>query len=189
MSIKKGVLALTLAALAPIASAERCGFKFTGTVDFGLPMAPKGAAVSGHFWYRTHTEPTGTSGDPKGSGYGTANYRIAHAMSLRVNGHVFSSPETFVYVVNNFGGNVEDAVTVHGAPLSADGQSYPEGSLGFNLASGPGKTHVLSSTRLPHSFDVSRYKGMNYGWVQIDGSGNGSLVSFVVDQVHSHHCD
>ncbi len=119
---------------------------------------------------------------------GSANYRYPRAMSIQVNGHVVTASETFVNVVNNFGGNIEDAVSVYGAPMTFDGRAYPDGSFGLQLASGPGKTHVLHNVKPPRHIDVSRYTGMNYGWVQMDGSGNGSLVSFVLNQVHTRRC-
>lgn len=195
MQIKRLFTVAALSALASAAQAAWCEFQFTGTVDYGLPQAPKGALVTGTFSYNTRgelppsaVEETTAALEEKAAASGAGHYHYPRSMSLQVNGHVVSASQTFVDVVNNFGGNIEDAVSVYGLPMTFDGQAYPDGSFGLQLASGPGKVHVLHNIKPPRHIDVSRYTGMNYGWVQVDGSGNGSLVSFVVNQVVTKRC-
>lgn len=188
MQIKKLFAVAALSALASAAQAAWCDFQFTGIVDYGLPHAPKGALVTGSFGYDTRGELPPAAVEEKAAASGSANYRYPRSMSLQVNGHVVTASETFVNIVNNFGGNIEDAVGVYGAPMTFDGQAYPQGSFGLQLASGPGKDLVLYDTKPPHQYDLPSFNRMNYGWVQVDGSGNGSLVSFVVTQVHTLRC-
>ena len=65
--------------------------------------------------------------------------------------------------------------------------SFPEGSIGLYLASGPGKTNVLHCAHAPRKIHVKRYDGMNYGWVMVDGSPNGMLLTFVIDRLGAVH--
>lgn len=63
--------------------------------------------------------------------------------------------------------------------------------MGFTLASPAGK-RVLKGTAMPRHLDVKRLRApnANYGWVMTDGSGNGNLLAFKLDdikEVNSHH--
>lgn len=182
--MKRQLIGLALTACAMTAHAQAREFQFIGTVDQGLPMAPAGSKVTGTFTYNVATKPEMLIGAPSGKAYGYANYIVAHRITAKVNGHTLTSPVTVVDVVNNFGGNVEDSVSVYSqSPMELDGTQFPEGSFGFYLASGWSQTHVLNDTALPHRFHVRRFDGMNYGWAIAHGRPDGALLSFVIDQI------
>lgn len=183
MNLKIKLAALTLISAVATAHAEVRHFRFSGTVDQSLPMAPAGAVITGTFSYDTDTEPYLTSGDRCGPGSGDASYVFQQSFSATVNGHTITSGPIYVYVVNNFGSNVEDFVGVYGQPMTLDGTSFPEGLIGLHLGSGPGNTDVLRCTRVPRKIPVKRYDGMNYGSIMVNGEPNGVLVSFVIDRV------
>ena len=184
MKIKSALLlSIALGAVATTAHADVLTFKFTGTVVQGFPMAPAGAQVTGTFSYDTAVAPYQQSGEPAGPGNGDATYLASSNITLAVNGHSVTAAVTTVYVVNNFGGNVEDSLTLSGEQMTLDGTLFPQGNVGFTLASGPGRTHVLRNTDLPKHIQVNRYDGANFGWVMVDGSSNGTVLSFVIDRI------
>ncbi len=187
MNVKIQLAALTLIAAIATAHAEVRNFRFSGTVDQSLPMAPAGTIITGTFSYDTDTEPYATSGEPCGSGVSNAIYEFQRSFNATVNGHTITSGPTFVDVFNNAGGNVEDSVSVYGLPMTLDGTNFPEGSIGLYLGSGPGQTNVLRCTHVPRKIHVKRFDGMNYGWVMVDGSPDGGLLSFVIDRVVAVH--
>ena len=177
------LLALALVGLQAAAQAEMRHFRFVGTVAQSLPMAPAGAKVSGRFSYNTATAPSLSVGEPSGDGYGLATYAVPRRMTMSVNGHRLAASAMQVEVTNNTGGNVEDAVSVYGTPMTLDGTLFPEGLFGLFLASGPGQTQVLRSTRLPWRLNVAPFDGMNYGVVQVNGSADGTWLVFAIDSI------
>jgi hypothetical protein len=181
--MKAVCVALAMVCLQTVAQAEVRHFRFVGTVTQSLPMAPIGAKVVGRFSYKPHAEPDLTLGDPAGDGYSVQAYPISRKMTMRVNGHRLVSPSFRVIVTNNFGGNVEDSITVNAAPMTLDGTQFAEGVFGLVLASGPGKTDVFKNTSLPKRFAVRRFDGMNYGFVQVHGGSDGTLLNFSIDSV------
>jgi len=180
--LKPTLLALLFGA--SVAHAEVRTFKISGTVVQSTPTAPAGSKVIGTFSYDTSAQPSYTIGDSSGRGYGNSNYSLPAKFELKVNAHTISSDFFYVDVVNNFGGNVEDSVSAYGTPMTMDGTHFGQGSFGFYLATGPGKKHVLRSTELPDRLPVKRYDAtLSYGWVNADGSGNGTLLSFSIDRI------
>ena len=191
MQLKIKLAALALASTVATAHAEVRSFWFSGTVNYSMPMAPAGAIITGTFSYDLGTEPYVTSGDPCGPGTGNSTYAFQHSFSATVNGHAITSAPVYVDVVNNFGGNVEDVLTVYGQPMALDGTSFPEGLIGFQLASGPGNTEVFRCTRMPRGIHLKRFdsgdQGWRSGWIMTDGGPNGMLLTFVVDRVTPLH--
>ena len=180
MKLKAVFSSLILSIGVSAANAELREFRFYGYVDQASPTAPKGAIVTGSFAYDTKASPQLQFGQSSGPGYGGASYPVPRGMTIRVNGSTIVSERANVDVVNNFGGNVEDSISVYGQPMTINGTTFENGSLGIYLASGPGRNQVLRDTSLPRSINVQRYNGMNYGWVQVDGSPDGSILSFVI---------
>jgi hypothetical protein len=189
--MKLKIAALTIACLASAAAnAEVLNFKFVGTVTQSLPMAPAGAKVTGSFSYDTSTKPALIVGSSSGNKSGSAAYQVPRSFTLKVNGHTIKSTGSQVDVVNNYGGNIEDSVSVYGLPMTLDGTLFSEGTFGIYLASGPNKTHVLRDTHLPERFVVKQFDGMNYGWVQANGASDGTLLAFVIASVKEvRNCD
>lgn len=186
--MKLQLIGLALAACAMAGQAQTHEFRFVGTVDQGSPMAPAGSTVTGTFAYDPTAKPDMLIGKPAGHVYGQANYIVPSAMTARVNGHTLTSTVTVVDVVNNFGGNIEDSVSVYSqSPMVLDGTPFPEGSFGFYLGSGWSQTKVLGSTALPRRFSLQQFDGANYGWALAHGRSDGSLLSFVITQVTPVH--
>ena len=182
MNFKTALVALSIISSITAAHAEVRTFVFTGTVDFSTPMAPAGSAVKGKFSYNTAGKPDNSFG--KGQEYSSANYIVERSIKLQVNGHTLTAPLFHVDVVNNFGGNIEDSFAAYSVSMTLDGTQFGDGSsFGIFLGSGPGKTQVLHNTKLPRDVHVERYDGMNYGWAQVDGSSNGTVLSFIIDSV------
>ncbi len=183
--MKNGMLlvAALTSTLGAAANAEVRDFSFTGVVDQSTPMAPAGAVVTGSFSYDRTAKPVLASGVPAGQQSGFAMYANPLPFVLRVNGHTVTASMTYVDVANNAGGNTEDYLNIRGVPPTLDGTYFPEGNVGFFLATGPGNTNVLRTIRPPRSILVSQYDSMNYGWVMVDGSPNGTVVSFVITSV------
>lgn len=175
--------------LCGLAQAATVQFVYKGTVtytDQSLSGVAVGTVFTGTFSYDTATTADYDFG-------GSANYTnlAPHQFTATVAGHQISSNGVSTYVVNNFGGNVEDGVTVSGGyPLSVDGGVFDNGSLGIVLYSGPGKTGVLSSTAQPLKLDVKAFDAgpsLNYGWIQKDGGDTGRLIAFTIDSI-AHAC-
>lgn len=191
--MKLKLIGLALAACATIGNAQTREFRFVGQVDQASPMAPAGSKVVGTFSYNPKAKPDMVYGEPAGDAYGLANYIMPSTIAAKVNGHTLNAAVTVVDVVNNFGGNVEDSVSVYSqSPMVLDGTPFPEGSFGFYLGSGWSNNKVLRSTALPERFNVRRFDGGNYGWAIAHGRSDGSLLSFVITQVrplHGHATD
>ena len=90
------------------------------------------------------------------------------------------SKQLSVSIWNNFGGNVEDMIDVWGSTATVDGAEYPDGTVGFRLATGPGNTKVFRSVNLRERFKIEDFDAMNYGVLQMDGSQNGTLLQFTI---------
>lgn len=183
MKAKSMLWSLALAALTATAHAEIRAFTFTGTVTESLPMALAGSRLTGTFSYDIESVPYLQTGDPAGPGSGDASYLAKGNLAMTVNGHSLTAATTVIYVVNNFGGNVEDAVSVFGETMTLDGTLFPEGTFGFYVGSGPGKRDVLRGTALPQTIPVERYDAANFGWVLVDAGANGTVLTFRIDRV------
>ena len=66
------------------------------------------------------------------------------------------------------------------APHFLTGTDYPNGTVGFRLATGPGNTKVFRSVNLRERFRIEDFDSMNYGEVRMDGSSNGGLLQFTI---------
>ena len=74
-------------------------------------------------------------------------------------------------------------IDVNGRTATLDGTEYPEGTVGFLLATGPGNTKVFRSVNLREQFKIEDFDSMNYGEVQMDGSSNGTLLQFTITSI------
>jgi hypothetical protein len=178
-------LAVALLAMSAQAHAEWRTFVAHGHVVRAMPTAPSGAEVTIQFSYDDDAKANLTNGNGTDHGFSTAIYIFSAQMTMKVNGHVMTAANTRIDIANNFGGNVEDTITVYGYPMVMDGTTFPEGSIGFVLGSGPGKTKVLKNTSLPRKIKVEEFDspGFQYGFAQTDGSSNGGLMDIVIDSV------
>lgn len=183
MKASSVICSLALAAVSTSGFAEIRSFTFTGTVTESLPMALMGTKLTGTFTYDTLATPYYQGGDQAGPGYGDAAYFAKGSLTMTVNGHTLSAVTPIIYVVNNFGGNVEDAISVSGEVFTLNGTLFPESNFGFYLGSGPGKTDVLRATALPQTIPAERYEGANFGWVLVDRSQTGTVLVFRIDRV------
>lgn len=183
MSLKKYIAAVSAvyALACGVANAAIVNFQFSGTITYGGTLAATGSPLTGAFSYDTNTVPSFSSG-----GYASYGFPAPFALSASVSGHTVGTSNLSVSIWDNFGGNVEDMVNVSSGPVSVDGVSYPNGSFGFQLASKPGKTSVLTGTALPSHFDVTAFDAgstLNYGWLQGDGAPGGQLLQFSVESI------
>jgi hypothetical protein len=159
------------------------GFEFSGTVLQSLPMAPQGSKVTGTFSFDMSVG-RGVVGERDGRGYGYASYQYPMEFTLKVNGHSIASERTFVDVTNDFGGNVEDAISITGGyPVVIDGTTFPEGVIALSLASGPGRKQVLKSTDLPNKLHLNQFNAAAYGLVLQSGGPNDGLLYFSIDSI------
>jgi hypothetical protein len=177
MSKKAGWLftgALLLAS--GIANAEMLTFHFKGTVTYGGALASVGDEVTGHFCYDTDSSIPGFWLNDY------ASYDVAPECKIvvRVGAHKATSKQLIVSIWNNFGGNVEDMIDIYGHAAILDGTEYPDGTVGFRLATGPGNTKVFRSVNLRERFKIEDFDSMNYGEVLMDGSSNGALLQFTI---------
>ncbi|MGH6649173.1 cellulose binding domain-containing protein [Aquabacterium sp.] len=172
-------------ALGAAAHAATLRFVYKGTViytDHSLSGVEVGTVFTGTFSYDTATVADYDFGS-------SANYTnlAPHQFTATVAGHQISSNGVSTYVVDNFGGNVEDGVTISGGyPMSVDGGVFENGSLGLTVYSGPGQTGVLTSTAQPLNLDVKAFNAgntLNYGWVQRDGGQTGGIIGFTIDNI------
>jgi hypothetical protein len=159
-----------------IANAEMLTFHFKGTVTYGGSLASVGDEVTGHFCYDTDTSILNF----RLNDY--ADYSVAPECKIvvRVGAHKAVSKQLDVSIWNNFGGNVEDMIDVWGSTATLDGAEYPDGTVGFRLATGPGNTKVFRSLNLRERFKIEDFDSMNYGVVQMDGSQTGTLLQFTI---------
>lgn len=183
-------LAVALLAMSAQAHAEWRHFVANGHVTEALPMAPSNAKVRIEFFFDDEQSPIVTVGSTDGSAYGFASYRFESRIKLTVNGHTVYADNLYADVTN-LGGNDGASIMLYGSsPIVVDGTTFPVGAVGFTLASPEGK-RVFKGTAIPRHFDVKRMSApnANYGVVQTDGSGNGSLLAFTLDdikEVHGH---
>lgn len=183
--VRRKALVVLASLLFPLgAGAAELVFEFTGKVVYGGTLAPVGAPVTGSFSYDTNTRPWYVIGSD-------AMYQIPapHYIEVNVNGHQALANRLAARVSNNYGGNVEDVVTLSGSPgAMVDGEFLPEGGVGVYFSSGPGSTDVLRNRRLPMGYDVQAfdaYEG-NGGTVQRNGGQDGSLLQFTIESVVVH---
>ena len=169
--------------------ATEVNFQFIGTVTYGGSLAAIGEQITGVFSYDTDTLPSQSysHNDMSHSTYSFSSQGI----SASVAGHKVTTNKLSVSITNNFGGNVEDSVDMSGGyPVFVDGVTYSNGSIGFNMASKPMNTDVLTDTLLPTSFDVKAFDAgptSNYGWLQRDGAPDGRLLGFSIDSISSDY--
>jgi len=171
-----GLFAGALLLASGIANAEMLTFHFKGTVTYGGSLASVGDEVTGHFCYDTDTSIPGI----RLNDY--ASYEVAPECKIvvRVGAHRATSKQLNVSIWNNFGGNVEDMIDVYGSTAILDGTDYPEGTVGFRLATRAGNTKVFRSVNLRERFKIEDFDSMNYGEVLMDGSSNGALLQFTI---------
>lgn len=177
-------LAVALLAMSAQAHAEWRYYVANGHVTEALPMAPSNAKVRIEFSFDDKQQPMMTSGEPDGTGYGSSYYRFASRIKLTVNGHTVHADALYADVTNA-GKNDGASISIYGShPVVVDGTTFPEGAVWFTLASPEGK-HYFKGTAMPRHFDVKRLSApnSNYGVVQTDGSGNGSLLAFTLDSI------
>jgi hypothetical protein len=159
-----------------VSNAEMLTFNFKGTVTYGGALASVGDEVTGHFCYDTDTSIKSLLLE------NYASYQVARECKIvvRVGAHKATSKQLNVSIWNNFGGNVEDMIDVYGSTSTLDGIDYPDGTVGFRLATGPGNTRVFRSVNLREQFKIDDFDSMNYGEVRMDGSSNGTLLQFTI---------
>jgi hypothetical protein len=197
MSPKKFVLALAgMSLISGVATADIITFKFTGTVTYGGALASVGDKITGLVSYETNTLPLNDL-----TGYAYYKFPAPFVISASVGDHQIIANNPSVTVTDNFGGNIEDSVTVSGGSVAVDNTTlYSNGSFGFQIASNAGNTQALTNTNLPVFFDLTAFDAgptQNYGQLQMDGSSDGQLLQFSIDSIvnpqqppqacHDHH--
>lgn len=178
-----GVCALTLlGTLSSLAAAETVTFAFEGTVTYGSPIAvPPGTKVTGQFAYDTHSPASQTY-----QGFASYSLPSPARITAKIAGHTVGSEALSVDVWNQYGGNVEDQVSITGTTVVMDGTTFPAGAFGFVLASAPGQNKAMHTTRLPHSYDLAKFNagaGLTYGFLQTDGGPSGTLLQFSIQSI------
>ncbi|MBL8261105.1 MAG: hypothetical protein JNM58_01675 [Xanthomonadaceae bacterium] len=175
-------IAVVLSVLLPMSAhaADRV-FEFTGKVIHGGTLAPEGAEVAGSFSYDPSTRPWFEIGTD-------AHYLIPapHYIEVRVAGQQALGTNLVAYVSNDFGGNVEDVVSIdNSGGLTLDGAYLPEGTLSVVFASGPGSTGALHNRRLPRKYDLVRFDapGGSGGILRRNGEQDGTLLQFSIETI------
>lgn len=177
-------VAAALLILSQQAHAEWRHFVAEGHVTEALPMAPLNAKVRIKFSYDDEQAPLVSVGEPNGPGYGVSSYRFDAKIKLTVNGHTVHADALYADVTN-LGGKDGASISLYGStPIVVDGTTFPVGSVYITLVSTEGK-RVLKGTALPRHLNLKRWNGPNgnYGGVQTDGSGNGGLLAFTLDDI------
>lgn len=187
MSARSWCAALSAAAavlLSAPAQAEVVTFEFRGKVTYSTYLAPVGTPVTGTFSYDTEAVPR-QPGKPQPQVPGSMHYGLPMGFEFRaqVGGHTIVSQTVSVRVGNDFGGNVEDSIDVDGEVPVIDGTTYALGALHIALASGPGKTKVLTDTSLPLDINVHRFDAWAVGQFTIDRSATGTQLQFDVNAI------
>ena len=183
--IKKNYLAVAAASVLLFSSAAHAAiitFEFSGTVSAmgGTALAAVGTPIKGTFTYDDQTKAVYVNKNLY------ASYELAETsfISATVDGHSITSERLMVSVVNNFGGNVQDMVDIDGDVLHVDEASYPAGGIGMRLASRWDNKKAIKEISLPSSFNVDTFDPQqSYGWVQRDGSQDGTLLQFSIDSI------
>lgn len=196
--MRSRILGLALAAaasFAPQAHAEATlKFQFTGTVNYSTYLASPGTKISGTFTYAIENM------SPKKQmllhGVPSAN-SVQYAMSppagitAKVGDHTISGAGLSVSVTDNFGGNLEDFISIGGGyqpgtgggGIVLDGTTYANGVIELALGTAPGNTGVFVDTRLPRHLKVEAFDGGNSGVILVDGSSNGVILEFRIDSI------
>lgn len=166
------------------AQASPVNFSYNGRVtysDSSLSGVSVGTFVEGTFGYESLT--ADDVPDPRRAVYrfGPTKY-----LEAKIAGHNIISGNLYVELANDFGGNVEDSVTIGGSSPQIDGIAYADGSFTLNLASKGGNTGVFISDALPTSYDVSSFDapGFRYGGVRRDGGSTGAVLYFEVASIN-----
>lgn len=163
-------------------SAEIINFQLTGTITYGGTLATIGSPITTSFSYNTDALPVVSTGE-----LAVYQFNTPFEFSGNASGHTIVTNRLSVSIWNNMSGNAEDMIEIFGGyPVFVDGISYPNGSVGFRLASRTGSTTILSDTTLPHFFDVNAFDAgptLNYGWLQRDGAPGGQLLQFSINSI------
>ncbi len=181
MFARKWVALLSLLLLVGgTADAAVVTFRFTGTVVYGGDLAPVGTTVTGTFSYDTRTKPAVVVGD-----YAAYQIPEPHDIVVMFGDRIAVGHRINAEIQNDFGGNVEDTVSLGSNGVLVDEAFQPQGGIYLVFASGPGNTDVFSKPRLPSAYDVAEYDaiGSPYGVIRRDGSENGTLLQFDIDSV------
>lgn len=178
--------ALLIAASLNSAQANLLKFNWSGQINYSdnsLSGVSVGDRINGTLFYESTTP---NSYPP----YLISNAHYAFDSSSQFNGfvsgHKIISNSLVINVTDNFGGNVEDYVSINGGtPFSVDGTAYSSGHFGITLGSKHGNTGVIINKSLPLSYDLSKFDadGFNYGSLRRDGSSTGGILGFTVTSI------
>ncbi len=144
------IAAATMLALS--VSAQAYQIDFTGRVtntDGSLSGVTQGTLVSGSF----------VGNDPTGYVFGTdVVYDFGSGSIVAdIGEHKLQGSDPTVVVTDNYGGNVEDSLSVStDQNVTVDGSYYGD-IFGFNLSSKAGSTSVLVGTGLPTQIDLAAF--------------------------------
>lgn len=153
------IAAATMLALS--VSAQAYQIDFTGRVtntDGSLSGVTQGTLVSGSF----------AGNDPTGDFFGKDGFYSFGSGSILadIGGHKLQGSDPMVVVTDNFGGNVEDSLSVYtNQNVTVDG-SYYGNIFALTLNSKAGSTSALVGTGLPTQIDLAAFDaglGFNYG--------------------------
>lgn len=177
--MKKLVLALAAAACVGAVQAEVVSFKFTGTVTYAAEGAQVGDVVTGTFGYDTHLQPV-IKEMPSFAYY---DLPPPFVMQAQVGAFQIHTPSTNVTILDNYGGNVEDLITVGGSNPVVNGTQFTNSdSFSITLASSWTNKKALQSFHLPGDIDLAKFDafGTPYGTLIID---NITVLQFNVTSV------
>lgn len=167
--------------LATNTQAALVAYTFEGTVDgVGLPVfgiSPAiGNPVTGSFSYDTSIAPW-----TSGSFY--SHYQIYGPYSLvaEIGGARIESGGFFsISIQNDFGGNVEDTISIGTQPALLAGTQTADGVLGLNFASRDPNT--FTSLSLPEHLTLNDFDAWRYGVLTRSGN-NSEIIGFSVDRL------
>ncbi|WP_427914489.1 hypothetical protein ACPWT1_06055 [Ramlibacter sp. MMS24-I3-19] len=179
-----GWAAAVALAWAGAASAGTVGFEFEGVVTYATDLAPVGTRVQGRFAWDADAAPLSTP-IPQIAFYGAP---AVLPLTVSVGPHTIVAYDVHVTMFNDLGGNAEDMIDIGGIAPAVDGTTYPNGSFGIRLASGPGSTDVFQDLSLPRhpwlkDFDS---QGLNSVQLRVDGSSNGVVLDIRIDKLSRH---
>jgi hypothetical protein len=166
---------------ATTAEAALVTYAFEGTVDgVGLPVfgisPAMGSRVTGSFSYDTSIAPWT-------SGTFYSHYQIYSPYSLvaEIGGTRIESGGIFsISIQNDFGGNVEDTISIGAQPALIAGTQTADGVFGLNFASRNANT--FSSLSLPEHLILADFNAWRYGVLTRAGNNN-EIITFSVDRL------